>query len=576
MFHIMRWLTPYLLGFKLLLLGYHIANAHSTAVEITIRDLTGPALVNVNNKLQETQARIANPQAIKAWYLQSLQDIREALEPFGYFKPKIQSSLYRRTPYKYQAVYQISPGPLLPITSLRIQLTGAGRKDKALQRILHTLPIRCGQTMTTEAYQQAKRFVYESVVAEGYLDATWEIHTAEINRKAYTADIQLTLNTGPRYVIAAINFTPTPLNTTFLARYLPFKLGDPYRLSTILYAQDILRKTDYFQQISFQEPYPRPHTKEIPLTIALTPAPIHRYTAGIGFSTDTKFEFNPRIKLGWLARHVTATGHRAALSTCLSKNYKNLSGVYSIPGRKPAIHQYHIQMGITQQRLKESTTFTQQFSLSSSLQHAHWAHTSFISYQIGQFDQQQSEVKKFRFLMPGLIFDRKSMEWSKKDQYKLNLRLQGALHSLFSDVSFFQAEWNSAYLYALNPSNHIVLRARLGHTWVSQANRLPPPLLFYEGGYRLRGYAHQQLGPGCSVLTLSGEYRYLLRDPLYLATFLDAGNAANGLPFLLKQGAGIGLVWSLPVGSLEVGIAKALDGSKHPWHFILGFRTDFL
>lgn len=574
---------PYLSFYATLLLGLLSCVCRAQPrmpphIESIVQGITGPAFANVHARLKASQTRITAPKGEKhlaGWQLNSIQDVQEALQPFGYFKPEVKIVLRKLQRGGYQAIYTITPGPLLRITAIHIQLTGPGHYDANLQKVLQTLPIQCGQAMTTENWQQAKQFVFEALISEGYLKATWQTRSAKINSARTTATLHLALDTGPQHTIGPISFQPGPLDAHFLQRYLPFQSGDPYKLSKVLDLQEILQQTDYFQKVSLEELQTRqPLGQIIPIRFLLTPAPAYCYTTGFGFSRDTGLRF----RLGWLARRITKTGHRAAITSQLSQAHKNVILTYTFPGHQPATQWYHIQFERVERSHNQNNTLTQQLGLAYSDHQPNWSRTGFLTYRID--DASHSTPSNQCFLTPGFKFHYHYFDQPKSHyQYKFDLHLYLASHYFMSSTSFLQISCRGAWLHWLNAQNHILLRSRLGYTFTTLPDHLPPSLLFYAGGSNLRGFTRNYLGPGCHRAILSIEYRRRLQENLFFTVFLDSGDARHYFPLQFHKGAGVGLIWHLPMGVAEFSLAKPLslvNDSDNHWRFLFNVGIDLL
>jgi translocation and assembly module TamA len=93
----------------------------------------------------------------------------------------------------------------------------------------------------------------------------------------------------------------------------------------------------------------------------------------------------------------------------------------------------------------------------------------------------------------------------------------------------------------------------------------PPSLRFIAGGdSSVRGYKYQSQGPknddnvvvgGKNVLTASVEYDHRIAESWVLAGFADGGNAYNDTIDKVYVGAGFGVRWLAPFGSLRVDLA---------------------
>ena len=125
-----------------------------------------------------------------------------------------------------------------------------------------------------------------------------------------------------------------------------------------------------------------------------------------------------------------------------------------------------------------------------------------------------------------------------------------------------------------------LLRGELGMTVAPSREGIPQDFLFRAGGSNsVRGYAYQSLGVkegtaivgGRYLATMSAEYTYWLDPKWGVATFVDAGQAADDRRGLrdLSVGYGLGARWRSPAGPLAVDVARGHDDGKVRLHFSL-------
>lgn len=551
--------------------------SHKSELTYSIQGITGSILNNVNIRLKETKKELVTPDAlqVQSWYLQSQQVIQNTLKAFGYFKAEVHAQLDKNLS-GYHARYHITLGPLLLISQLNIQLQGDGEQNKILQNIIKELSSKKGQGMTTETYQFIKRTLYKTAMAEGYLDAAWTQHVVLINMQNYTATINLTLNTGAQYKIGNIQFAENPLNTDFLMRYLPFKKGDPYRLSEILNVQTILKNTGYFQQASIHTPVGN-KTHAIPLKILLSPAPKYYYTVGGGLSTDLGAHF----KAEGLIRRVTASGHQIAATAQFSRTQKSFLGLYTIPGDLPNEQQHHIQVERTQHYLNQIKADIYLIGWLFTHQYGKWKVTRFLNLHQETF-KNPSDINptKVFLLMPGLNISQIKTDWYKTiHNYKIHLQIQGAIKPLLSNINLLKSECEVTYFGSLkkwSQYSYVVSRIRLGHIFTDDFEKTPPSLAFYAGGHRYpRGYEEYKLGK--NLFSTSIEYRHHLMGLFYLTPFFDISNTSYQEKAFFKGSTGIGLcLWYPSIGNIEVSYVKPYNPSypHASWKLIGRITTD--
>ncbi|MFZ0219421.1 MAG: autotransporter assembly complex family protein [Candidatus Aquirickettsiella sp.] len=535
------------------------------------QDLMSP----VQQRLDRSLQALINPSLddIQFWGQRAISDIKQTLAAYGYFKPSITHTL-NKIDTSWNASYQVSIGPPLKITALKVSIEEVNQ-DPKITKLIDNFPLHIGDIFRSGVYEDAKQKLLAKVVAAGYLSAYFSKHIILINRQAYTAKLILTLNTGPRYYFGPITFQQSILNNSLLQRYIPFKVGDRYQSTQLLKLQENLNKSGYFQNVSIPDSQINKKNQILPVTFRLTPRPSQQYTAGIGYGTDVGM----RGTLSWESRYLNKAGHRLSIFSQLSKVQNSLQTTYTIPGKQPNTDNYNINFAIVKKKLTKVTTTTQQLGIGSRSKWKGWQRNLFLNYQTERFNYLNRPTTNSHLLTPGI-----NLSYSKFDNpffalhgYQLNFRLQGADQNLLSNTSFLQTELQGKYIVSWNNNSRLLFYGDVGYTLTSNLANFPPSLLFYAGGSQsIRGYAYQSLGPGRYLMTGSVEYQHRLINNFYAAVFFDAGNAVNNFPTNLQKGTGLGLVWASPLGPIEVTAGKALDLPGHPIKFQFTMGFDFL
>ena len=127
-------------------------------VRVEIEGLGGDLFANVTGSLtliQQKSHDALTDERIKKLHGKTPAEIREALQPFGYYKPTINAEL-TLVDNVWVARYVIDPGPALKLISVDVQIHGAGAQDSAFQRALKNLPVTVGATLEHAHYEEAK------------------------------------------------------------------------------------------------------------------------------------------------------------------------------------------------------------------------------------------------------------------------------------------------------------------------------------------------------------------------------------------------------------------------------------
>jgi translocation and assembly module TamA len=527
-------------------------NAASTtpAFQYEIRGIKDPLLANVKAYLSQ----IEKPQ-----HAQQAPDlIRKALQPFGYFKPHIQTSAQDKNNF----IYTVDPGPVLRITKINLQATGPGAGDPKLQELLKNFPLKVGLPLETAAYDKAKQLLFNTAEQQGYIAAQFTTHEIAIDRKRYTAIITLQLDTGTRYYFGAIHFSKTPYDENFLRRYLPFKSGDPYSTVQLFNLQNSLSNSGYFQQATVEPVHAQTQQQQVPVAVTVTPIAAQLYKLGIGYGTDT----GPRALAGADWRRVTDTGHRFSTQVQVSAVQSVLQALYTIPGDKPATDKYTINGSIIENRLDQGESLTKQLGVAAINTQGDWQRTLALNEQFERFQFTGQAAQSSTLLIPSVtwIYLHADDPIYAHEGQRFSFRVQGSDQALLSSTRFIQGEAQEKYIHSFTEDSRIILRGDVGYTGVQNLQTFPLSLRFYAGGTQsMRGYDYQSIGPGRYLAVASAEYQHKLFGNFSGAIFYDWGNAFDNYPIAPQRSTGVGLVWNSPLGPMELTVAESNGALGH-------------
>ena len=490
-------------------------------------------------------------------------EIKKAIAPYGYFKTTVNARLSHKG-NKWTINFHVNPGPQLKITELHIKLEGKGKYDHRLQRYFHHLPLDEGDGFDTDTYKKVESNLLELAQKRAYLKAKFTKNKIIINLKRYTCAILMTLDTGPKFYFGPVKFTKTPLNESFLRRYITFKYGSPYSYNSLLNMQQNLSGGGYFQSVSVVPQVDKAVNQHIPTRVNLTMNKKREYLFGLGYGTNTGM----RGTFGYNMRWVNRYGHKFYFNTTLSAMEQNLAAQYTIPGKDPAHERYIITGGIYKQSPKHGDAVTRSVGVGYIRNYTKWQRTILLNYELETYRFERHEsYQHSRLLMPSLLFTRTIAKDPIKVENgsKFTILLRGSSQHLASTVSFFQGDLQYKQIFTLTENNRFVMRGDLGYTLMHKRDRLPLSKNFYTGGIdTIRGYSYKGIGPGRYLAIASAEYQRRIKGNFYGAIFYDIGNAMDHMNEPLIRGTGVGVVWQSPVGALRIYIARALSDKHRP------------
>lgn len=577
--------------FFIVLFISHLPTAWAAVLEVKIEGLTGATLENVR-KLLSIEQQKTDPDLFEArirrLHRNAKGEIKQALEPFGYYEPTIIAHLTQPTPDHWLATYEIDQGVAVRVATIDLQLAGEGVNDAQFQALISNFPLHQGDTLDHAHYEDGKRAFQVLATENGYRDAQLVTHEIRVQPEQRTADIRLHFDTGRRYRFGKVDFIQvgdpekSQLDDEFLARFISFEEGTPYSTTRLFDVQNALSDSDYFDIVEMK---PRPdqiENFEIPIDIELEPRSKHRYTAGLGYGTDTGI----RGSLGWENRQVTRSGHRFKTEAKISEIKNNVTGKYRIPTRNPRTDRIELTSAWLYENIASSNSESETFLLGAShtlSRSSGWLETIYLNYQRELFSIANTSGKS-NLLLPGI-------SWSRVDAnsriytrhgMRLLIDIKGTHPSLGSKLQLLQLRLQGKLIRPILKNGRITLRGDAGLTRIKDFTELPTSLRFFTGGDQsVRGYDYNSLSPtdsannalgGKQLLVGSAEYEYSWTEKWSSGIFFDIGNAVDDWTQKLKRGAGFGARWKSPVGLIRVDLAWALSEPDTPWrvHLVIG------
>jgi len=508
------------------------------------------------------------------------EEIRQALQPFGYYDPQVQASLEQDSE-GWRASYQVEPGPPLPVTVVEVDIIGEGRDDPAFAPVQRQLEALQGETLVHSGYLDSKGELQGLATERGYFQANFTRSEVQVDLAAYEAMAYLTLDTGPRYRFGQVSFGDSALDPEFLQRYVSINVGDPYLAGDLLRLQGDLIASDYFSQVNLDARPDNAEGNTLPVGVELEMRKRTRYTFGLGYGTDT----GPRGKVGVERRWVNRWGHKARAELEASLVRQGIGAGYTIPGRNPLSDEWQIGLSFTRESLNDRESLTGRLGGEYRIKRGNWTGSNYLAYLYEDFtignDEGQTGI-----LLPGVDWTWISAEdpLNIRSGGRLRLMLQGSYEFAISDISFLQTQVGFKWIQSFANRHRLIARTDLGTTLIADEDfpRFPSSLRFYTGGDNsVRGYKRDSIGPldeddqnvgGKHLVVASLEYEYRFLDKWAVAVFADAGDAFDNESPELRAGVGFGVRWYSPIGPIKVDLASGLTEPGDPirLHFTVG------
>ncbi len=555
-------MTSFAVALALLLALLPALAQASVRLQISGIDKPLAAAVRANLALTPYADRAVSEPQMRRLYASVPDEVRKALEPYGYFGARLVAGSYKRATGKtadenWTVTLRIAAGTPVRVTALHLQMPADALRLPAIRRAVRAFVPRTGAILDQALYARSKQAVMAALQADGYLDARATQHEIAVNTATHGAVITLAWAPGPRYKLGAVSFTGSQFVPGFLQRYVPWRAGEYYSQDALLQLQQGLTGADYFAMVEV-DPEPR-QARDLIVPVAVRVAPAKRtvYSAGLLYGTDTGAGIEGGVRRRWLNRH----GHKVAFDTLLAQRLKTAALTYTIP--RPGQDNKAFNFGANWLDSNTATSRSRTLGLVAN-ESREWRG---FSSSFGLDALSGDYVVGGENGNSTLLYAEASLG-KKKGANPVYVRNGWALSAVgraggpLSTTAFTQLALDGTWIHSLAPRNRLILRGAAGATWVQDFNALPPQLRFFAGGDRsIRGYGYQTVGPrnaqglvigGRNLLVASATYEHYFLPKWGVALFADGGDAFNGSAFRMHQAIGFGLRWISPVGPVRV------------------------
>ncbi len=503
-------------------------------------------------------------------------DIRLALQPYGYYRPVIESSLVPHGS-SFQARFVIDPGTPVTVRTVKVEMHGAARSDSETVATLESFRPQTGERFDHRVYEASKAAIERRMNARGYFASRREHAVVQVHPDIDKADIDLRWSSGERHMFGPVSFQGAQFPETFMQAYARFETGEPFDSSRLLAMQQAMIDSDYFGIVDVRMKQDEASDLQVPVEVVVTPGKRNVYTAGLVLGTDSGLGVRGGVEWRW----VNARGHKAEVQAEVSQRRTALGALYRIPVPGEVAGWYNVGLGVREENTDTSESQVAQAKVERTFRFKGWDASASMNMQRERFTVADTrdiatlvypQLRAVRVVADDRVVPTRG--------FSLSGELRIGSESLGSDFDFAQFRVDGKYVKSLGESNRLLLRGSVGRTFTDRFESLPPSLRFFAGGdISVRGYDYQALGPrtdegqvigGENLLLASVEFERMFTERWGAAAFVDAGNAF-GNRFDAAVGAGVGVRWRSPIGPVRLDLARGFDEpSGFRVHLVIG------
>jgi translocation and assembly module TamA len=558
-------------------------------VELHIQGVTEDALANVKEALVFPPGLVSDDKVDRLWlerFAESAEGkVREALEPYGYYNARVKAGLETLKDGRYRLRVVIEPGEPVRMTAVNVGLEGTGSGEEPLVKLVDAFPLKKGDILLQEKYENSKGALLAKAQELGYLDAIFSLHEIRIDREKRGARIDLVLETGGPYRFGGTTIEGAPdYPERYLRRNLSYRSNDRFSFDSLGKTQLNFNNSERFRDVVVTPEKNESKDYQVPVLIKLQQVPRRSIRPGAGYGTDTGGRFSLRYR----DLNLFHLGHEFNANLYLGERLQGLSLNYSVPSYRDLRSSVSLQANLQHEDVTTYSSSLASFEVDYNRGFGKGRlGTAYVKLEQEDFtvgDQESSS----RLVLPGLRYTEEMFDNLIRPTrgYRFSLETRGTHRLLGSDTGFLQFLGDVSWLTPLPWRLSLHLRGKCGLTALRDSlSELPPSSRFFAGGDNsVRGYSYQSLGPrdatgdvvgGDHLLFGSVELERALFKDWGVSAFYDAGNAFDSFSNLhLAQGAGAGLHYYTPVGSLNLYLARQIGVSNPSFHihFTVGFE----
>lgn len=511
---------------------------------------------------------------------------RTALEPFGYYQPRIEVV---RTPLperRHRIEVGIVLGEPVRVVSVDVGVDGEAAEDPTIVTAVAAFRPQVGDPLDHRVYEDGKAAIDRALVRRGFFDRRLLEHRVEVTRAESTAVVRLRFESGPRYRFGAQRIEGSQFPDPFMERFIAWDHGAPYEQGSIEATQNRLAASGFFGALEIEPLVDERADGMVPMRIGVAPSRPSVWSIGAFVESGIGAGLRGAHERRWL----NDRGHSARVSVEASSVLYEVLGEYRIPHPSAQRANWVLGLGWRDESsdVVDGTSWRLQGGLATSWRE--WTGLASLNALYGDFRagardfsaQPQTALLVFPEVSATRIFARDRIR--PREGFSLAVRARLADTALASDVDLRQIRVEGRHVLPAGEGARLLSRLEVGWSDTDRFDRLPPDLRFFAGGQgSVRGYDWKGLGPldadgrpfgGPRVVTFSAEYEREFMPAFSWAAFVDGGNVFFGNDLEPEYGAGFGIRWASPVGPIRVDIARGLDSEIGGWKFYLSAGPD--
>jgi translocation and assembly module TamA len=339
--------------------------------------------------LNDYDNRDISPVQLRAAYRDAEKQIIGALEPFGYYDPKVTPHLTGDEANGWTARFDVVPGDPVIVREERVEVIGEGKERRRVVAALAGFRAQ-GRRTAGSSHLRSKQGGHRHQSARVGISGR-EIHpaTRHGDPEEHSAKVDLQWESGPRYKFGDVRFAgDAPFPEEFLREYVPWREGGFFNSEQLLNLQQRLVDADYFELVSVQPAMDEKKDGTVPIDVLLKRDQRTVYSGEVYYSTD----FGAGVRLGAARRWLNQRGHKADVKVEYSERLQEAGFHYGIPQPSRDDRSYDFGFGYRDETTDVNHSRSYQLAATRSEKRWHgFTRTMGLKYLDGDFEIGEDE-----------------------------------------------------------------------------------------------------------------------------------------------------------------------------------------
>ncbi len=500
-----------------------------------------------------------------------LAKLREVLEAEGYYDATLKGDIDGAQSPAHVTV-RVEAGERYRIVDLRYVEPEGQPPSGAAMPGLAELKLKPDNPARADDVTAAEKKLIRLLKKQGFAYAAVSRRTIEIDREKKTGALVYYVDAGPkgRFGNVAISGLES-VEEEAVRRKIAWHEGDPFNGDLVDKLKKSLIASNLFAMVEVTTPAKPDGGDLVPVSIKLVERKHRTISAGINYTTDEGIGG----QVNWEDRNLTGRGDRLSLGAVLSELSQNVEGGYTVQDFLRANQSLQLKARVGRDA---PDAYTNESARVSAIVERKISDETKAGVGIEfrpEHVTQTGLAHDFMLASVPMYVTREHLDdpLNPLSGQKLSLKLTPFVDLLRQGDAFVktQAGYNQFLPILEKPACVLAWRLVMGTMVGDQRIDIPADERFYAGGANsIRGYGYQTVAPldgkhpigGKSIVEISGELRFRVRENLDLVGFIDGGNAySKEIPDIGQMfwGAGVGVCYHSKIGPIRIDLATPLN-----------------